>query len=163
MTKSEFRRLGLKIIDSIHQELRSNKRNQLTFEEDADYESGRIGGFYIPAQSETLPDLTLCVQVFINFEDPNFILTSIFIPLSDDFMQQYSELNTANDELHGVKVTYNEEINALMLLCEIDSRNITEDNYGKFIINGALTLIENMSRVLEKRLLKGVIATINEL
>lgn len=158
MTKSEFRKLGAKVIDSIHHELRLNNSKLLTFEDDADYDSGRIGNF-----CASLPQFTLCVQVFINHNDPNYICTTAVIQLPDNFLQLYPELNNANDELCGVKVTYSEEFNGLALICEIDTRNIENDNYGKFVLNGVSTILQNMLIVMEKNLLKGVIAAIREL
>lgn len=158
MTKSEFRKLGAKVIDSIYHELRLNNSKLLTFEEDADYDSGRIGNFYISASQ-----FTLCVQVFINYDVPNYICTTAIFQLPEDFLQLYPELNEANDELCGVKVTYNEEFNGLALICEIDTRNIENNNYGKFVLNGVSTIFQNMTIVIEKNLLKGVIAAIREL
>lgn len=62
-----------------------------------------------------------------------------------------------------MKVTYNEEFNGLALICEIDTRNIENNNYGKFVLNGVSTIFQNMTIVIEKNLLKGVIAAIREL
>lgn len=157
MTKSEFRKLGMKVIDSINHELRRNKRNEFTFEEEADYETGRFGGFYYSNS-----DFTICIQVFVNYNNHNYICTTALFPLPDDFMQMYPELNSANDELCGVKVTYNEEFNGLALICEIDTRNIENDNYGKFIINGVSTVIQNVTKIIKNQLLKGVLASIEE-
>lgn len=161
MTKTEFRTLGVQVVDSINHTMRSAKPKNFTFEEEPDYQSGRLGGFYIAASSL---NTTYCIQVFVNHDNPNYIAVTAVIPLPDDFMQMYPELNMANDELCGVKVTYSgEDFHALALICEIDTRNIENGNYGKFIFNGVSSIVENVTKIIKKQLLKGIIAAFQEM
>lgn len=159
MTKSEFRKLGMKVIDSINHEMRKAKSKNFMFEEETDYDSGRLGAFYAPFSKR---NITLCIQLFVNFDNTDFICTTAIFPLPDDFMQLYPELNVANDELCGVKITYNEEFHGLAMICEIDTRNAEDGNYGKLVLNGVNTVLQNIIKVLENQLLKGVFASIED-
>lgn len=151
ITKAKFRKTASTIISSVEQAFRLEGSKRVIFEADSDYESGRIGNFY-----STISRIDMCVQVFVRHDNPNYVMVTLMVPFPDNFIQLYPELNDANDEFCGAKVVYNEEENAIAIVCEIDTRNFPNGEYARPIINGVITVLDCMALALENNLLEGV-------
>lgn len=153
--KSKFGKISSRLIDSLHRSISQTQfGSQIIFEDRPDESCGLIGRFTF-----SFVDDDFCGWLMLNKEyNWDFVTIAIICPIADDSAQSLKEINLANDELAGVKVTFNAEENAIAFVSEIDVSLVDngEDRLAFATIRGLMAIVGAIKKVREIHILRGI-------
>ncbi len=145
MAKSKFANLSNAIVKSINDGIRHNKN--VSFENMTDEKSHSLGVFHA---------LDYDFYALLNEYNNSFYLTlTAVLPLSDEYIQSYRELNHANDEIEWAKISYNVEDNLIGITVSSNIKVVEDNKYVSLLLVEAMDVILALKKIKEQQLLKG--------
>ena len=153
-SKRKFKDVSSEIINSTYDMVRILDDNSLRFEDSADEDNGMIGRVLV-----RLKKVNVEFWIVLNKDcDWQYMTVAKMCPLNDGFNQDYTEINTANDELTGVKVSLceDDEDELVLLSVETNLELIDRDKYGIAVQLSLMTLLDAIKKLQKKKIISGL-------
>lgn len=151
--KTTFRDVAKLVSRSLHTAAKLCKDGSFIYEDGEDVDSGLIGRIVM------FGDVCFWLVLYHNC-DYRYLGVALLCPIDEDYAQSLQEVNKANDELIGVKATYDAEEHGIMLVHDINLK-VVGDNVGVAVLEGARDIVTAVERIRKEKLLKGIIPFLN--